>query len=169
MRKQLSAIITLAALTACSQQPSQLEKPQAPEVNQQGLDFLVAIQARNYAKSAEFCGQQAPAIKQAYTTFLNNYRQGTSTALHKIGPQAGLNLAPDEKDAATFLALQDLQGEDMLKSIKTNPTQGCAKIMSIFTGMSMSVAEQQMLSHYAEYTAKRKAYCSKQPTPANCP
>lgn len=168
MPKKLYALITLMALSACSQQPSQPDKSQAPTVNQKGLEFLVDVQTRNFAKSANYCAQQSPAFKSAFTAYINNYRQGTATALQKIGPQEGLNLAPEEKHMATFLALQDLQGEDMLKIVKTNPAQGCAKIMGVFSAMTVQAAEQQMYSHFAEYTAKRKAYCSKQPKPANC-
>jgi hypothetical protein len=168
MPKNLYTLISLVALFACSQQPRQPEKSQSPAVNPKGLDFLVAIQTRNFAKSADYCAQQSPSFKQAFATYINNYRLGTSAALQKIGPQEGLNLEPEEKDMSTFLALQDIQGDDMLASIKPNPAQGCAKIMGIFSAMSVHAAEQQMYSHFAEYTAKRKAYCSKQPKPANC-
>ncbi|HMW47441.1 MAG TPA: hypothetical protein PKC70_04015, partial [Cellvibrionaceae bacterium] len=95
--------------------------------------------------------------------------QGTAIALQKIGPQEGLNLAPDEKEMPTFMALQDLQGEDMLKNVKANPSAGCAKIMGIFTAMTVQAAERQMHTHFAEYTARRREFCSKQPKPANCP
>lgn len=169
MSQKLFAIITLMALSACSQQPSQPQQSQTYAINQKGLEFLVEIQKRNFAKAADYCTQQSATVKQAFTNYINNYRQGTANALQKIGPQEGLNLAPEEKEMATFMALQDLQGEDMLKNVKANPSAGCAKIMGIFTAMTVQAAERQMHAHFAEYTAKRRAFCSKQPKPANCP
>lgn len=168
MPKNLYTLIALMALSACSQQPYQTENPQAATATQKGLEFLVDVQKRNFARSADYCAQQSPSFKSAFSAYINNYRQGTATALQKIGPQEGLNLAPDEKDMTTFMALQDLQGEDMLANVKANPTAGCAKIMGAFTAMTVQAAEQQMYTHFADYKAKREAYCNKQPKPQNC-
>ncbi len=169
MPQKLFAVIALTALSACSQNPSQTQQAQMSAVNQKGLEFLVEIQMRNFAKSADYCAQHSGAFKPAFTGYINNYRQGTAIALQKIGPQEGLNLAPDEKEMGTFMVLQDLQGEDMLKNVKANPSAACAKIMGVFTAMTVKTAEQQMHTHFAEYTAKRRVFCSKQPKPANCP